>query len=119
MVLAQVHLHWHQRQHCSCVAPVLLIPITTVVHAQVVFLLSVCVDCSIKQRAIVLKDGLSDRDANVQEAAVKVLLHWYETDCGKDALRLLQLLDVETYAGGCSSRQQLQPATSSGAMMQH
>jgi len=55
--------------------------------------------CSIEQRARIIQQLLQDRDASVAEAAARMLAHWLEQDCGGDPLKLLQLLDVETYTG--------------------
>jgi hypothetical protein len=62
-------------------------------------LLPLLLACSIKQRAEVIQQLLQDRDAAVADAAAKMLAHWLAQDCGSDPLQLLQLLDVETYAG--------------------
>lgn len=55
--------------------------------------------CSIKQRAEVIQHVLLDKDAAVAEAGAEMLANWLQQDCGCDPLKLLQMLDVETYTG--------------------
>jgi hypothetical protein len=59
--------------------------------------------CSIQQRASMVQQLLRDREADVAEAAAHMLAHWLHSDCAGDPLQLLQLLDVEMYAGKCTT----------------
>lgn len=63
--------------------------------------------CSIKQRAEVIQHVLLDKESTVAEAGAELLAHWLQQDCQGDPLKILQLLDVETYTGkdvACSQR---------------